>query len=80
MYENEGGVSLIRYASNSFRLATNFAGNLDLGANASTVMTLENGGNVGIGTTDPSQALHVVGSVLSVPTSGEGYLYLGDTS
>jgi hypothetical protein len=43
-------------------------------------MVISNAGYVGIGTTDPSQALHVVGSVLSVPTSGEGYLYLGDTA
>lgn len=59
IYENEGGVKLSRFASNSFRLDTTFGGNLYLGANNATVMTIENGGNVGIGTTDPDQLLHV---------------------
>jgi hypothetical protein len=41
-------------------------------------------GNVGMGTSSPSQKLHVVGNVLAAPdnwsSGGTAYLYLGDTS
>ena len=46
---------------------------------ANTFVTIKNTGNVGIGTTSPSQRLEVDGDAL-INNSGDGKLYLGSTS
>ena len=52
------------------------AGNLYLGTGDDINLTLQNGGNVGIGTTSPTQKLHVDGNTL---ISAEKYYYTAGT-
>ncbi len=48
----------------SLNLAAESAGSIDFTTNDTVNLTLNPGGNVGIGTTDPSEMLHVAGDVL----------------
>ena len=63
--------------------ATNGTGTPDAqisGAGGGALMTLLNGGNVGIGTASPGTKLHVVGTVMIDQVSGEANLYMGSST
>jgi hypothetical protein len=65
-----------------YGLANTAVGSLKLGSGGGIISGASN--NIGIGTTSPSQAFHVVGSVLATPatwgSSGTAAVYLGDTN
>jgi hypothetical protein len=65
-----------------FNLSSKGAANLVFNTNSSERMRITSGGNVGIGTSSPSDKLHVVGIINSSTStvSGTGTLYLGTTS
>lgn len=84
-----GGISIPNYGfgfgyGSSVVYVGGFGG-LKLHAGQAERVTIQQGGNVGIGTSSPSQRLHVSGNALIVPSSGwtSGQVanaYLGDTN
>ena len=78
---HSGNLSSFVQGGNSFgtaaTLGTNDAQNLILETNGSTRVTVTSAGDVGIGTTDPQQKLHVEGSATIGTTGTEDILILG---
>lgn len=71
---------LIAYAQNSnAHIGTASNHDLIIDTNGSEAMRINSSGNVGIGTTSPAQAAHVVGSQVRLDTSSGGY-YLHNAS
>ena len=68
MYILMGGGSI----NNDTYIRNKGTGSLHLGTNASNDLTIANGGNVGIGTTTPTQTLDVIGSLAVTSTMVTG--------
>jgi len=61
--------SIITASSTDTTITNTAAGNIYFMTNEAYVMTLENGGKVGVGTTDPGQAIDVVGTTADTQVS-----------
>jgi hypothetical protein len=72
-----GASTFISSSATDGRVGTTSAHDFSLVSGGDVGLTLKNGGKVGIGTTSPTQKLHIDGSTL---ISGEKYHYFGGTS
>jgi len=79
---SDGGVIRGQGGNNVLSFWTGGSGDTGASSSGSERMRITSGGNVGIGTSSPSDKLHVVGIINSSTStvSGTGTLYLGTTS
>ncbi|MDF1699080.1 MAG: hypothetical protein P1U56_24720 [Saprospiraceae bacterium] len=78
-YHQGGAKAELRHTSNSFYINNKMNGTMHLQTNNSTKMSIQNDGDIGIGTISPISKLHVYGDQWNLG-AGEGILSLGSAT